>query len=73
MAEGRPAIKARECQIDQKILRPLGRDLRPCVGARRALYQVKRPFEAAKGGDDSGSFREFVDIRETAACGKEIH
>ena len=37
LAKRRPAIKARERQINQKILCPLGSDLCPGLGSRRTL------------------------------------
>ena len=71
MAEHRPAVEARERQIDQKILRPLGGDLRPGLGAGRALDQAEGPLEAAQGADNVSGFRELVDIGQAATSRKK--
>jgi hypothetical protein len=73
LAEGRPTIKARKCEIDRKILWPLGGDVRPSLGARRALDQAKSPLEATKGTDNSRSFGKLVDVGQAPSQGKEVH
>jgi hypothetical protein len=73
MGERGPAIKTRQCQIDQKILGSFGRDLGPGLCARCTLDYAESPLEAAKSGNNGCGFRKFVEIGQTAARRKEIH